>query len=379
MNKFFFILFLPLFIGCFSKKEEPKKESAPKQNAVTTVSLTDAQIKNAGIVTGKPVMRSIEAVLKVNGLIDVPPQNMVTVSFPSGGYLKSTHLLPGMKISKGQVIGVMQDQSFVQMQEDYLMAVAKLSFLQKEYERQKLLNTTKATSDKIYEQTASDYQSVRITVKALQQKLLLLGINPSTLNESTISRTVNIYAPISGYVAAVNVNIGKYVNPTDVLFELVNPKDLHLVLTVFEKDLRSIHTGQKVKVYLTSDTTKTYNAEVLLVSKTLDSNRSATVHCHFDGATPPLLPGMFVNADIQVTNNTAITVPEEAVVRSGDKEYIFIERKNKQFEMMPVNTAVSQSGLVSISSTDTDMLNQVIIIKNAYAALMKMKNTGEEE
>ena len=288
-------------------------------------------------------------------------------------------MLPGMKINKGQVLAVMQDQSFVQMQEDYLMAQAKVSFLQKEYERQKLLNETKATSDKVYQQTASDYQQARITVKALREKLLLIGINPSGLNENTIRRTVNIYAPISGYVSSVKVNIGKYVNPADILFELVNTRDLHLTLTVFEKDLTSIHPGQIIKAYLTSDTSKTYDAKVLLVSRTLDSNRSAEVHCHFTGALPKLLPGMFMNAAIQLTNTSTVAVPEDAVVRSGDKDYIFIERKPKQFEFTPVSTAVAGNGFIAINTGTNDLLNKVIIKKNAYAALMKMKNTGEEE
>lgn len=373
------MLFLLIVLFSCSAKEDAKQESTPQQSTGTIVSLTDAQIKNAGIETGKPQMRSMQSILNVNGLVDVPPQNMVTISFPSGGYLKSTNMLPGMKIRKGQVIAVMQDQSFIQMQEDYLMAKAKLAFLQKEYERQKLLNTTKATSDKVFEQTASDYQSEKITVKALSEKLLLIGINPGRLNENNISRTVNIYAPINGYVADVRVNIGKYVNPTDVLFDLVNPNDLHLALTVFEKDLPSIHPGQIVKAYLTSDTAKIYEAKIILVSKTLDSNRSAVVHCHFIGAEPKLLPGMFMNAEIEVTNATVVTVPEEAVVRSGDKDYIFIERKNKQFEITPVNTTLSENGFIAINSGNTDLLNEVIITKNAYAALMKMKNTGEDE
>lgn len=384
MSKIVMILLFTAFCGCSGKQDAKKNDSASAQTGATKstgnmVYLTDAQIKNAAIETGKPEMRTMQSILKVNGLIDVPPQNMVTISFPSGGYLKSTNMLPGMKIKKGQILAIMQDQSFVQMQEDYLMAQAKTGFLQKEYERQKLLNQTKATSDKVYEQTASDYQQARITVKALGQKLLLIGINPAGLNENSIVRTVNIYSPISGFVSSVNVNIGKYVNPADILFELVNTNDLHLALTVFEKDLESIHPGQLIKAYLTSDTAKTYNAKVMLVSKTLDSNRSAMVHCHFTGELPKLLPGMFMNADIQITNSSTVAVPEEAVVRSGDKDYIFIESKPKQFEFTRVSTAMTENGFVAINTGTNDLLNKVIIKKNAYAALMKMKNTGEEE
>lgn len=378
MKKLFCFILLAALVSCASKKEA-STGSTPKANNTNLISLSDAQLKNAGIETGKPELRNMQAVLKVNGLIDVPPQNMVTVSFPMGGYLKNINLLPGMHVRKGQLMALIEDPAFIQLQEDYLTGKAKLSFLEKEYERQKLLNVSKAASDKVYEQTTSEYQSQKITVKALQQKLLLLGINPGNLNENTISRTVPILSPITGYVAAVHVNIGKYINPTDVLFELVDPDHLHLALTVFEKDLASIRIGQKVKAYQTSDTTKVYEAEVALVSKTLDSNRSGLVHCHFTGATPSLVPGMFVNADIQVTNDAVIAVPEEAVVRSGDKEYIFIQRQGGQFEMTPVTTATAQNGFVALNTMNKSLLNETIIKRNAYAALMKMKNTGEEE
>ena len=380
MNKILIVIGCMLLFSCSQKQPETNTATTTKQDtASNTVMLTDAQIKNAGIETGKPEMRSMSSQLKVNGLIDVPPQSMITVSFPLGGYVKSTDLLPGMRISKGQTLAVMQDPSFVQMQEDYLIAKAKLSFLQKEADRQKLLNTTKATSDKVYEQTMSDYESQKVLVSAFRQKLLLIGIQPDGLTDANIRSTVAIPAPISGYVSSVNVNVGKYVNPSDVLFELVNTGDLHLALTVFEKDLSDIHPGQKIEAYLTSDTTKMYPAEVILVGKTLDSNRSALVHCHFTGAEPPLLPGMFMNALIQVTTNNSISVPEDAVVRSGSKEYVFVEKSPRQFEMTPVQSMVSNNGFVALSSDNSNLLNQTIIKKNAYAALMKLKNTGEEE
>jgi cobalt-zinc-cadmium efflux system membrane fusion protein len=352
MNKTIIVISCMLLFSCSQKQAETDTTTANKQaTASNVVMLTDAQIKNAGIETGKPEIRSLSSQLKVNGLIDVPPQSMITVSFPLGGYVKSTELLPGMHIRKGQMLAIMQDPSFVQMQEDFLMAKAKLRFLQKEADRQKLLNTTKATSDKVYEQTISDYESQKVLVSALRQKLLLIGIQPDGLSDANIRSTVAIPAPISGYVSSVNVNVGKYVNPSDVLFELVNTGDLHLALTVFEKDLPNIHPGQKIEAYLTSDTTKMYAAEVMLVGKTLDSNRRAMVHCHFIGAEPPLLPGMFMNALIQVATANSVSVPEDAVVRSGSKEYVFVEKTAGQFEMMPVQSMISNNGFVALSST----------------------------
>lgn len=372
------ILIIIFTLSLFSCGHEKAKQEAKKESvSETLVTLTDAQIKNAGIVTGKPEMKTLHALLKVNGVVDVPPQNLISISFPLGGFLKSTELLPGMKISKGQSIAVMENESFIQLEQDYLVAKSKLEFLQKEFERQKLLNESKSTSDKVFEQTQSDYRTQKITAGALREKLLLIGVNPDNLNENNISRSVNISSPINGYVSAVNVNVGKFVNPTDVLFELVNPTDLHLALTVFEKDLASIQPGQKVKASLSGNSAEIFDAEVILVGKKLDDSRSALVHCHFINAAHNLLPGMFLNAEIEITNKAAVTVPEEAVVRLGDKQFVFLDKGQNTFEMAEVKTGIAGEGLVQITSDKTDLLTQQLITKNAYAAFMKLSNKAE--
>lgn len=370
------VALLFLLAGC-SSKENKAPENKTEEPVETVVTLTDAQIKNAGIEAGKALLGNMSSTLKVNGVVDVPPQNMVSVSFPLGGYLKSTHLLPGMKVNKGQSIAIMQDQALIQMQQDYLVAKSKVYFLQKEYDRQKELNQTKTSSDKVFEQVASDYQMEKVILSSLKEKLLMVGLNPNTLTENNISSAISIHSPIDGYVSAVNVNIGKYVNPADVLFELVNPSDLHLALTVFEKDLQYLQIGQKIKAHLVNSPDKTYEAEIILISKNLDNNRSALVHCHFEKANHDLLPGMFLNADVEITNNAALTVPEDAVVRFADKQYVFIKKTTTQFEIAEVKTGNTGNGRTEISSTLVNLTQADIVTKNAYALLMKLKNKSE--
>jgi cobalt-zinc-cadmium efflux system membrane fusion protein len=377
MKKIIAISIITIALSSCSPKAA-KEQTIKSTRTETTVTLTDAQIKNAGIETGKAEIKNLSSILKVNGTIDVPPQNLISVSFPLGGFLKSTDLLPGMKISKGQVIAVMQNEIFIQMQQDYLMAVSKSAYLQKEYDRQKGLNLTKATSDKVFEQTQAEYQQQKITVTALREKLQLLGVNVNDLNDGNISRSVNITSPINGYVSAVNVNVGKYVNATDVLFELVNPTDLHLALTVFEKDLPLIQTGLKVKAFHTNGAGKTYTAETILTGKKLDDNRSTIVHCHFIGSTDDLLPGMYLNAEIELPEQPCYTVPEAAIIRAGAKEYIMIEKGNNTFEMADVDVRITQDGYSQINTNKTDLAKERLITKNAYAAFMKLMNRKEE-
>jgi cobalt-zinc-cadmium efflux system membrane fusion protein len=383
MQKIFSIITLGIFLfACGGKKsEEPNKQSREiaAQNP-NTVSLTAEQLKNAGIETGKVHLTNISSIVKVSGQIDVPPQNLVAISVPMGGYLQSTRLLPGMQVKKGEVIALIQDQQYIQMQQDYLTAKARVSFLEKEYERQKDLNQSKATSDKQFQQTESEYRVQQATASGMAEKLKLIGVNANRLTVNSITRSINVYSPITGFVSKVNVSIGKYVSPSDILFEIINPNSIHLALNVFEKDINSLKVGQKVLAYSNNNPVKKYNCRIMLINKDVSPDRSAEVHCHFENYDKDLVPGMFMNAEIEKTNYPAYVLPEEAIVSYENKNYVFIAKGNNEFEIFPVQTGTSQNGEVEIKlSSNKDLLNESFVTKGAYNLLMKLKNTGEEE
>ncbi len=281
MKNIILICSLLLLIGCNSKNTTEKEtEVATEENVVN---LTDAQLQNATLEIGNFEKRNVSSTLKVSGIIDVPPQNLISISMPLGGYLKSTKLLPGMHVSKGEILATMEDQQYIQLQQDYLITKSKLNFAQQEYERQKELNQSKASSDKVFQLAESDYKNLRITLSALGEKLKLIYVNPNKLTESNLSKSINIYSPINGFVSKVNVNIGKNVNPSDVLFELIDPSDIHLNLKVFEKDVTKLYIGQKLFAYSNNQPEIKHGCEIILISKDLSAeDHTAEVHCHFE-------------------------------------------------------------------------------------------------
>lgn len=378
--KSYFILIPALFLAaCSAKQAEPgAAETSTPTAADSEVSLTPEQLKNAGITTGKPEQEDLAATLRVNGAIDVPPQNMVSVSFPLGGYLKSSKLLPGMRVRKGEELAVMEDAQLIQLQQDYLLAKAKQGLLEREFARQEELNAGKASSDKVFQQVKTDFESQKIIVRAFEEKLRLIGLNPDGLSERTLSRSVSVRSPINGYVAKLDVNIGKYTAPTDVLFELVNPDDIHLALTVFEKDIAKLAIGQKVLAWTNDEPDKKYPAEIILIGRSLDENRAAEVHCHFEKFDHRnLVPGMFMNAEVALKTKNALVVPEAAVVRWENKNYVFTDAGNGRFSLVEVELGLLQNGRQQIIPAG-DLAGKDVVLQNAYALLMKMKNSAEE-
>ena len=197
---------LLLFGACSSDK------TTESQTPVAThdlVQLTDLQQKQAGIVTAELQAKVIAYSLKVNGKIEAPPQNYISISAPMGGFLRSTDLLPGMKVKKGEVLALLEDQQYIQLQEQFLQTKAMLVQTEKEFNRQKLLNQDKSSSDKLFEQAAADYASTKTAFAALKEKLKLIGLNPDGLSDENLSRQIAIFSPINGYVEKVNANIGK--------------------------------------------------------------------------------------------------------------------------------------------------------------------------
>lgn len=373
------IVLLLTILGCWACTPADR-EAATLTNDSTAenrVQLTSRQLLHVDIETENPSADTLRGVLKLQGTVDVPPQAIVSLSFPLGGYLKSTHLQPGMRVHKGQVLATLEDMQFIQLQQDYLTAKAKLALSESEYVRQHSLNASKASSDKVYEQAKAEFETNQIAVSALAQKLGLIGIRPDALTPQTLSKSVNIYAPIDGYVSKVNVNIGKYTSPSDKLFELIDPRDIHLALTVFEGDLNKIAVGQSVVAYTNDNPGKRYLAHVIIGNRVLTEEHMAEIHCHLDREYPELAPGMFMNAEVAIETYHALTIPQEAVVQWGGKYFIFVERGNAGYDMVEINAGVQDHGRQAIEGSGINK-NTRVVTKNAYTLLMKMRNTDEE-
>jgi membrane fusion protein, heavy metal efflux system len=364
----------------------------PVEETVTTevlpqdiVELREDQIKLADIKTGEVEVRSVSNILKVNGTISVAPQNQATVSMPLGGFIKSTTLLPGNIITKGQTLAVIENQDFVDIQENYLEAKNKLEYAEAEYNRHTDLYKDDVYSEKNVQQVTVEYKNLLAMVRSLEQKLILIGINPEKLNETNISSTVNLVSPISGYLKSVNINIGRYVSPTDVLFEIVNSDKLFLELTLFEKDADKIAVGQKVK-FSANNSTEEYEAIITQTGKSVNPDRTFKVFASVKSPTNNLLPGMYVNALIDATDVKTTALPSESIVNFDDKDYIFTFEKDKveagnpftEYRFVEVTKGFSSEGYTQVTLPDGFDINSAkVVIKGAYNLLSAMKNAGE--
>ena len=363
--------------SCKSDKASLKEENTTS-NESEEITLGDTQLTSLGLQFGDVTSAKLSSEIKVQGRIDLPPQNLISVNFPLGGYLKSTKLIPGMHVSKGEVIAVMEDQGIVQLQQDYLQSITRRELASSEFERQKELSQNNAGTTKAYQQAESELGIQSINVKSLAEKLKLIGVDPSKLSTSTLSGQVPIRSTINGFVSKVNVNTGKYVQATETIFELIDPDDIHAALTIFEKDLPFIKKGNRVSIMFIDDQNKSYPAEVILVSRDIDDNRTAIAHCHFLGKPSTLLPGMFVEADIALDPKLVNLLPEAAVVLFGRQHYAFYRKAGSTLVMKPIEVGFSKDGNIEIVKGMEDVPKGATVLNHAHQILGLIKNSGEE-
>lgn len=393
------LLALPLLSGCGSgssktdtegdKGQSEKSDSTSVKNdsvaGIVRVSLTQAQYNVAAIELGQPTLRTLSTTLKVNGTIDVPAQNRMSVSVPFGGYIRQINLEPGMRVRKGQPLVVLENPDYIQLQQDYLDTKAKLEYADLELARQQELSRENVGALKVFQQVRSNRQSLQAQLAGMAQRLAILRINPAKLSPDQLTRTVTIPSPVSGFITNVPVNNGRFVNPADVLVEITNVDHLHVQLSIFEKDISRIHTGQIVRFGMGGDASLVHRGEIFLIGKSIAADRTISVLAHPDGYADDFIPGGYVSAQIDVKTQPLKALPESAVVSYGGKSLIYVLEKKQanpatyQFRQIEIKTGVRENGYVAINlPSDVNPQLSPIVLNGAYSLLAKLNNSEEE-
>jgi len=365
--------------SCSGKKEEEKTVYENKkfaQSSENTVHLSEKQLQSVGLTTTFIQNRNMEKLVRLNGKAEIAPSHISSVSSIMGGHIKSINVISGSRFSKGQVLAVVEDPQFIQLQQDYLVTRAQLESARLNLNRQKDLNTSKASSDKTLQTAQADYSTLNATLKGLEEKLRIIGISAKGLNSGNIRSRINVYAPFSGFVSKILVNNGQYVNPSDTLFELINPAGLLLELKVFENDVNDIRTGQEILVYSNQNPELKSSAKIISVVPNIENGGSATAIAKLSTSNSEFVKGMYINAEVIISSRYTEGLPNESVVSFENKNYVFEDLGKSQYKMIPVATGIADDQFTEILKTE-HLKNKKIVQKGAYSLLMMLKNKAE--
>ncbi len=389
------VLFLVMvLLGCNNQPKEASHNDheQEEQHAEETmaVELSARQMKAVDIQTGRFSRLPLQNSVKANGILELPPQNKASVSALVSGAIQTINVIEGDKVTKGEVLALLEDPHIIDMQQDYVDASEQLAYLENEYARNKRLLEQDVSSEREYQQAASEYHSVRAQASGLKGKLELLGLNPEEVKNGNIRSTVPIRAPLEGTVRVVEVNTGSYVTPGQHLFEIVNNHHIHIDLMVYEKDLHRVSDDQLVHFrYTNQPDDKLYKARIFAVGKAFEQEPKAVrVHAELTERQPDLLPGMYVEAWIVTDSNQVLALPEGAVVSDGGSSYIFVQEEEEQatiqraadskdhrshFRAVEVITGISDNGFVEIKLLEDLSEETEVVTKGAFFIFSEMK------
>lgn len=396
-------------ISCGSKDnaETPKLEEDHKDEHENpnTATLTEEQMKTIGVELGVIEDKELTSSLKANGTLRVPNQNKASVNSIYSGVIKTLLVQPGSNVSRGQTIATIGNPEFIQAQSEYLNVNTKITMAELEVKRQRELNAGNAGALKNLQAAETELKSLRNLRSTLTQQLQLMGINPARLSNGKLISVLAVTSPISGVVSDVKVKMGSYVDVTTPVAEIVDNSQLHLDLSVYEKDLPNLKNNQLIHFTLTNNPGKEYDAQIFSLGSSFEGeSKAVSVHAKVMGDKTGLIDGMNVTAIISLQKATVPAVPTEAIVTIAGQDYIFMvtqehaedehagkdsvihdakekpgheEKKGVTFEKIPVVKGTTEVGYTQITLLKEIPKDAKIVVKGAFFVLAKMTNAGE--
>ncbi|MAU14453.1 MAG: efflux transporter periplasmic adaptor subunit [Muricauda sp.] len=365
------------------KEGEEHEEDEEGSEEGDAVHLSELKFNSLGIKVGVLPTRPLSGVVKANGQLEVPPQYEATVTAILGGNVNSIKVIEGDKVRKGQTLAYLSHPDLAQIQTNYIKTYNRMQFLEKEYERQKRLYEEKVGSGKIFQQTESDYQSIKAEVKGYESQLRQLNISASKIRNGEIYEYVPVTSPIAGYIEKVKVQMGQYVASQTPMFEIVDNEHIHADLMVFEKDIHKVKKGQKISFTLESVPNSNLTGEIYSVGKQFEQNPKAVhIHAEIDKKEEFLIPGMYINGKIRTGEAPVTALPEDAIIEEGGKPFIFIAQKhledgNVEWELKPleVRTGITEDGWVEIKLLEPLPEDAQVVFNNAYYLISEMQKS----
>ncbi|MEQ9404613.1 MAG: efflux RND transporter periplasmic adaptor subunit [Cyclobacteriaceae bacterium] len=317
-------------ISCNSPEEEAAAGEVTQNPEEIRISKKQFEIgeMQLGILSEQVLRRTVAT----RGYIDVPPSGRSAVSPYYGGYVKEINVLPGQQMKKGELLFTLQNPDYLKLQQEYLETKEQLIWLEADYERQKTLAEEKIASQKSSKKAESLYRVMLAKYSGLKERLQLMNVSIERLEKGQLTSIIPVYAPLSGSITKVMAVRSAFIDASEVALEIVNIEHIHLELQVYEKDVINVKEHQSIVFSVPESGSESFTGEVHLVSKSVDAEqRTVEVHGHIaEEDEGKFIPGMFVEAEIEISANPATCLPLDAVVAEEEREYVLVKVREEE-------------------------------------------------
>lgn len=286
--------------SCGNNKPQQAANDSTETDSVQAADTVKPVLKDTTTINAVTSATALPNHTSYNGKLVLSPQHKALVSMTMAGKILSTPIFPGKYVTRGTVLATVDNPEFINLQRDFIEANAQLTFLKAEYDRQTRLGSQEAASQKRVQQSRADYLSMQSRYQADAIQLKNMGVAPASLIKHGIRQYFHIFAPISGYIGNINVNIGKYVQVGEPICAIIDKSNPMICLTAYEKDLGKLSVGNRVNFRVNGFGKTIFHAHVTSISQEVDNtNRSIEVYAKVKDGSNRFRPGMYVSARVE--------------------------------------------------------------------------------
>ena len=318
------------------------------------IMLTKKQFDSAGMKVGAPVPRMFSEEVSANGMVGSTLYGRAKINTLIPGRVMDLNFSMGDQVEKGEVLFTLQSHEIIMLQQDYAEVVQQLKLLKSDYERLKSLSEEKIVAQKDFLKIESEYNTMLVRAEGLKARLIMINMNPASVEKGIILPVLSVISPINGVVTMQDLVLGQFVEPQLTVMEVVDTRKLQLNIMVFESDLAGLAPGQTVKFHTPGQENQVFEATLSHIGKSVDL-QTKTVKCiagvkaEDRGA---FVNNLFVETSIVTCQREALAIPESALIREPDRDFVWVmlaETENQiTFRKIPVQTGVTRGGYTEI-------------------------------
>ncbi len=364
-------------------EEKPKVENKSTIAAPPSIVLTTEQLSLMDIQLQTMEDKLIYPTIYANGIVAPKPNHEAAVTPRISGTIDKIFVLEGSNVQKGQALMSISSTELIQMQQDYMTALADANFYRKDFDRQTTLKNSNVGALSEYQLIESKFQNAISLEKTLRAKLNLQGVNADDLADpaNAVIKTEKILrAPITGFIHNMPAKVGMRAENSSVLAEIIDLSELRADVYCYEKDLALISENQKVEIAFINKSIPAVIGKIENVSRTIDKEtRSIVLHTSF--VTPKgylVLPEMSITAKIQGLNAGKMkkTIAQTALFDDGNQFYIFYTTKSDTAKNLIFRKAKVIPGVTDGKSIELDF--EELVPANAQIAISNVTNIESE-
>lgn len=301
------------------------------------VKLSPSQQILANVQTEKVKYRQFSGAMDFNGYIKINEKNTAHISTPVMGKIVKMYInFEGQSVRAGQQVFELYSPDLVSTQKEYILALNNY--------------------DKI-KQSKNDFaiSQAKSLVDAARYRLKQWELTSSQLDDiektRDIMETIKVYSKYSGVITKKYTQEGHWPMAGEIIYDVANLSTVWVMANVYESDVQYIKTGQNVEITSGAYPGEIFNAKINFVDPVFDANsRTLQVRIDVTNKGGKLKPDMYVKVRINTFFTQNLAVPKNAVIRTGQKDLVYVEKEKGVYEPRTVTIGYEQDGYYEIKS-----------------------------